>query len=473
MTFPRPQGYRQLLAATDPAPDGLSLEEPSAPSAASFDEMEVQALWFSGLLPDRYRTIEGQDVTIISPGEWNRGAGPDFLRATIELDGEKRTGGLEIDLTSTNWELHGHANNAAFDDVILHLVLEDAGPTFFTRTNADRSVPRAVIPQPEVLAALGKPRLTQALARPGRCLHPLAQMDDEAVEQLLAQACRHRFSLKARRFERIERTHGFSQALWESLADCLGFSANRLPMRLLAQRLPIKVLRPLNPLTRQALLFGCAGFLLPELHQEAPPESQRWLETLWQEWWKLRPEFEFPPERRPKWHLGGSRPGNHPQRRLAALAAAAEHWPRLLKEAGGKPPFSLLKKSLISFTDSFWDNHYTLKSSPTARPQALLGKSRTEEFLINTLFPLALDSPSARKAWEIFERRPAPSPNQKVKRCAERLFGTSTRSKPWLKLAWQQQGLLQIYQDFCLEDVSGCADCPFPEQLSNFQPDPR
>ena len=461
-----PLAYQRLLARTEP--DGSQLGEPAP--LPSIDEMEVQALWFSGLLPQHYETLEGEQVTVISPGEWNRGAGPDFLRATIEIDGEKRTGGLEIDLTSTNWELHGHSHNEAFNDVVLHLVLEDAGPTFFTRTTADRAIPRAVIPQKDVLEALGKPRLTQALAQPGRCLHPLASLADEAVEQLIAQACRHRFAQKAKRFRRMERAHGFSQAMWESLADCLGFSANRLPMRLLAQRLPVRHLLELEPLSRQALLFGCAGFLSPELYQEAPAESQRWLESLWHEWWKLRSEYEFPEDRRPQWSAGGARPGNHPQRRLAALQAAIAEWPSLVALARQPAPFAKFSKGLSGLSDDFWDRHFTLLSAEAKKPMALVGKSRVEEILTNLLYPLALESSDAGKVWEIFRQKRAPSPNQKVKRCSERLFGTSDRAKPWLKHAWQHQGLLQIYQDFCLEDISGCADCPFPEQLENFRP---
>ena len=37
-----------------------------------------------------------------------------------------------------------------------------------------------------------------------------------------------------------------------------------------------------------------------------------------------------------------------------------------------------------------------------------------------------------------------------------------------LPSAGEQQALLQIYRDFCLEDASECADCPFPEQLAQW-----
>lgn len=34
-----------------------------------------------------------------------------------------------------------------------------------------------------------------------------------------------------------------------------------------------------------------------------------------------------------------------------------------------------------------------------------------------------------------------------------------------IALQLQQQALLQIYEDFCLADGSGCEDCPSPGQM--------
>jgi hypothetical protein len=50
------------------------------------------------------------------------------------------------------------------------------------------------------------------------------------------------------------------------------------------------------------------------------------------------------------------------------------------------------------------------------------------------------------------------------------LFGSEVLAKPWQKSLAHQQALLQVYRDFCLEDTSDCAHCPFPEQLSQWQP---
>jgi hypothetical protein len=59
--------------------------------------------------------------------------------------------------------------------------------------------------------------------------------------------------------------------------------------------------------------------------------------------------------------------------------------------------------------------------------------------------------------------------NDRVKRCGIRLFGSSKASLPWMRRVCHHQALLQIYQDFCLEDFSGCHECPFPEQLAQWR----
>lgn len=447
--------YEELLRAT--GPEGVCREGEAEELP---EEMEVQSLWFSGLLGSEFVTTEGERVRILAPGEWNHGAGPDFQLATVEVAGRIASGPVEIDLEARNWERHGHDASEAFSGVVLHVVLAEEGVGYFTRTLENRAVPRIRIAPEVVREALGKPRLTQALARPGRCLTPLAGLAEGDLAKLLEEAGRHRAHRKAVRLQRVVRFQGRSQALWEAFAEALGYSRNRLPMRLVAQRLPVAVLRKLPPDEVPAVLFGAAGFLGPDLHEKAPPDSQAWVEELWKTWWQHRIEFEFSEERKLPWDRGASRPGNHPERRLAALAAAVAVWPSLLKAASESPPFSRFKKLATGLRDPFWDHHHTLTSKRSAKPVALLGESRLKEFLINTLYPMAVEN--EKSAWGAFRAVHGGAPNQKTRRCQERLFGNSERRFP---KAWEQQALLQIYQDFCLEDRGDCKECPFPEQL--------
>jgi len=72
-------------------------------------------------------------------------------------------------------------------------------------------------------------------------------------------------------------------------------------------------------------------------------------------------------------------------------------------------------------------------------------------------------------AWELYQKIPAPALSEKVDKASVRLFGDTAKRKRYLKKSWQHQALLQIYQDFCLRDVSDCKNCPFPEQLAQWQ----
>ena len=81
-----------------------------------------------------------------------------------------------------------------------------------------------------------------------------------------------------------------------------------------------------------------------------------------------------------------------------------------------------------------------------------------------------LDADRLASLWEEFTQLPALLDNQKVRRASLRLFGEDPlRAAPFQKRLFQQQGLLQVYEDYCLEDDSGCAECPFPEKLKEWR----
>ena len=63
---------------------------------------------------------------------------------------------------------------------------------------------------------------------------------------------------------------------------------------------------------------------------------------------------------------------------------------------------------------------------------------------------------------------PAMLDNQKTKLASLRLFGESPLARVFQKKLHHQQGLLQVYEDFCLQDDSSCANCPFPERLAQW-----
>lgn len=446
--------YSQLLSSLS----GAGLREEAIPLPS---ELELQSLFFAGHFGRDFVTQEGEEVRIIQFGEWNHGPGPDFLHCAIELDGKALQGPIELDTRPADWEAHGHSQNPEFDEVILHITVEPSAKERFTRTTEHRQIPQAQIPPP-LLAEILPPSVAQAPVTLGRCYFPLAEMPLPRLEELLKQAATYRAQKKAALFHCVAETHGYPQALWQALATALGFHQNRLAMTLLAQRAPLRLLRNLPPLERTAYLFGLAGFLAPDLPESAPAESRTWLRSLWTTWWKNRPH----PDPRPlPWKFAGIRPSNHPQRRLAALATLLNSWPTLERQS--RTSLADFAKTLEGMEDPFWSRHYTLTSRQTKQPIALFGRQRIQDFLANTLHPLRL-SENAEIHWPSYQKLPGGQPSEKVLRAAYRLLGDRPEKASLLKKAWQQQGILQVYQDFCLKDHSDCENCPFPEQLQNW-----
>ncbi|BCX48931.1 hypothetical protein HAHE_28390 [Haloferula helveola] len=450
--------YAQLLATTR----GGVAEAPAVPLPT---ELELQALWFAGAFGREFTDSDGRSVRIVQFGEWNRGAGPDFLHGAVEIDGETHTGAIELDTEPADWEAHGHGADPAFNGVVLHVVFRDSPVTSFTRTSEHRAVPRVRLSAEALEAVLQLPVREVAIARPGRCVHPLAGLSESSVQALLRQAAEHRAALKTRRFLHTTDAHGRDAALFQSVAESLGYRANALPMRLLAQRMPLAALKE-NTEAIPALLFGVAGFLSPDLHEKAPPDTRDYLRNLWDTWWKHRDRWE---SRQPlPWKMHGQRPANHPHRRVAALAALAANWPAFRQRALGRPfdPKKVMT-FLAELNDPFWTHRHTLSSRASDRPVALFGKSQAIEFVANHAAPLALHE-DPEFGWDELRKLPAGAKNEKVRRCAIRLFGSEETAGPWLRKAAHHQALLQIYHDFCLEDVTDCHNCPFPEQLSQW-----
>jgi hypothetical protein len=430
-------------------------------------ELELQALWFSGAFGREFRTTTGKPVRIVQFGEWNRGAGPDFVHAAVEVDGELLSGPLELDPEAGDWEAHGHSQNPEFRDVILHVVFRADARRIFTRTSEHREVPQVVISEPQISDALNRPQREVAIAHPGRCVAPLKSLPTGAIHRLLEEAAMLRATAKAKRWQRMADVHGSDAALFQATAETLGYRGNSLPMRLLAQRAPLTLLRS-EMQAAEAILFGTAGFLSADLHLKAPEDTRQYLRELWDTWWRNRARFEATGERLIPWKTHGQRPANHPHRRVGALSALVRVWPQYRRLALARP---FAAKPLIDFLQSldheFWSHRHTLTSAASAQRVALFGRSQALELISNHLAPLALlDHGMTFQAY--FKLRNS-APNEKVKRCAIRLFGSTKAAEPWLRRVCHHQALLQVYQDFCLEDVSDCRSCPFPEQLTQWR----
>jgi hypothetical protein len=434
-------------------------------------ELELQARWFAGDFGKHFISTAGDEIEVVQFGTWNREAGPDFRDAAIRINGgDPIRGCIEIDLLDRSWETHGHATNPAFDETALHVFVEKSDREFFTRTKSNRNVPQLHIDLaglPDAFSA------NTPLARPGRCQAPLKDLPEERVGNVLAAAAQFRLRQKAARIRHKIDSRGRDELLFQELAAALGYKENKLPFTLITQRLPLKSLREATP-DLESILFGVAGFLQTADLDVYKKSTRKYVRQLWDRWWPHRDELQRLILPGKIWRLSSTRPLNHPQRRLAALAILARDWPRL-QRALGKNSVGSAKHFFETLDHQFWNFHYTLTSKAAPKKMALIGEARVADILANVLFPfwLAQDlDPSAslgKNLWAEYAKLPAQLSNRRLETGATRLFGNDPRRKHFLKTVANQQGLLQIYEDFCMRDNSDCAQCPFPEQMKSWE----
>ena len=368
-------------------------------------ELELQARWFAGDFGKHFVTTTGDEIEIIQFGTWNREAGPDFRDAAIRINDNEPVGGcIEIDLLDRSWETHGHATNPAFEATVLHVFVERSGREFFTRTTSNRNVPQVCIDPATLQEAL---TANVPLARPGRCQAPLKDLPEERVRTLLEAAAQFRLRQKANRIRNKVDTHGRDETLFQEIASALGYKENKLPFTLLAQRFPLRFLRE-NLRNCEALLFGGAGFLDTSDLDVYKKSAREYVRQLWDGWWPHRDElqrFILPAN---TWRLSSTRPVNHPQRRLAALAILARDWPRL-QRASGKSSAAAANDFFQALEHPFWNFHYTVTAAASPKKMALIGESRVVDILANVLFPfwMAHDSrppnPASTGVWPEYE----------------------------------------------------------------------
>ncbi|MDZ4814985.1 MAG: DUF2851 family protein [Verrucomicrobiota bacterium] len=439
-------------------------------------ERLIQYIWHKQMLRSPLLSLDGQTIEVIQPGFWNKEAGPDFTRAVLRIDGVEFTGDVEIHIKAEDWMGHGHDLDRRYDGVILHVALIKGVRDYFTKTTENRLVPMVLIAQQLVSPLIDiyddfddSGFTDEVKVIPGRCSLPMAGMATQDINDILEVAGTERFILKARRLNRMLNRAGKTQALWECLLEALGYKSNKTAFKSLARFAPHHELENLPISHRHALLMGVAGFLPAGTLDTIPSANRSYVKDLWDVWWKYRGGYEDKMISLKSWKLSGLRPINHPQRRISAAAKLVPVVERILKELGRREGvFSLDKIKQPTLEDEFWSYHYTFTSAPSPKALAIIGPGRWRDIQINVLLPMAYAiAETDKRRDEVIQSLkglPAGEVNTVVRTASYRL-----RVPPrCLNKAIRQQGLHQVFHDFCLTDKTGCEKCLFPELIKRW-----
>ena len=439
-------------------------------------ERLLQAIWLhQRLRRDTLKASDGKNIRVIHPGFASLEGGPDFCDAFLQIGGDApRSGDVEIDLHPGGWRAHGHDRNKNFQNVLLHVVWDEAKPV--ENAPAVLSLKNVLdAPLAELSLSLENESLrTLPEALRGKCCAPLRELDEIQLTELFREAAQVRFENKAAQIRSRARDAGWEQALWENLFRALGYKHNVWPMQNLAEAKPRWFHGADSAFEIQALLLGTGG-LLPEELTRSQKSSDTYLRHVWDLWWRESDGFENFILPRAAWKFHGLRPANHPQRRLAL----ASHWlanekflSKIESWTAAEIPGKKLLNSLLEIfqveRDEFWSWHWTFKSARMKKPQPLLGAARVTDLAVNVILPWlwirANEGGNEKIRREVVRRFfawPAAEDNSILKLARQRLLGTSNARI--LKTAAAQQGLIQIVRDFCGHSNAACEECRFPE----------
>ena len=416
----------------------------------------LQGLFYSGELGDAFVSTQKDKIKILDFGQWNKKAGADFLHARFLLRGQLFEGSLLLTYKQEDQPSALDLTAPFLHFYSLPKTAEERTPEAkLSENDAPSALAEVLLPQDLLYPLLGKSKQADNYTG-SKAKTPLSSWSEERVSSLLYAAAAYRWEQKRDAIHRIADSLGWDQAFYESLAETLGYGRNKHLLRHLAQRLPFSQVQT----DTEAILFGCAGFLPPYLKEKTTPSAEALHQRLWETWWKRREEFEISPERLPAWEMSTTRPVNRPERRLAALCLIVQKWKEF------KPLFlepslhaTALIEAFANLSHPYWSRHITLPGHPLQSILALLGKEKALTLLINHLLP-AENTP---QAWQLFTRLKAPSLPTALKEKAGTLWGK--KSPLNLSLYWQQQGVLQLYYDFCLTPEKKAAYFPASLEL--------
>lgn len=393
-------------------------------------------------------TADGQALEILHPGEPNLHAGPDFFNARIRMNETLWAGNVEIHLNASDWLAHRHDTDPAYDNVILHVVLDE-----------DQRLCR---PNGEPLPCLVlRDRIPpQLLEKYFRLEHERTWIPCEKSIGAVPQIVRLNWldRLLVERLEQKTETiaqvvtaagHHWEEAFYRVLARSFGLKVNVEPFETLARALPLRLLAKHKDhlFQLEALLFGQAGLLAEKFEDDYP-------KALAKEYQFLQHKYDLQPLAAGQWKFFRLRPAGFPTIRLAQLAAlihrSAQLFSRLLETTNTQETEQLFTTEI----SEYWHTHFRFDKTAVRRTKPL-GREFVHLLLINTVAPFL---------FHYGRTKGLPDLQDRALRLLEELPAeANTVVDSWSKRgqrganAGQTQALLHLKTRYC--DLKRCLEC--------------
>ena len=289
-------------------------------------------------------------------------------------------------------------------------------------------------------------------ANPIACHKLITSVDRLILVSMLDTALINRLESKAQLILEVLKSNNnnWEQTTFQLLAKNFGFKVNGESFECLANALPYKYLlkQADNSVQVEALLFGQAGFLEPEVGDE-------YYQLLRREYKVLKTKFSLSTElKMAHWKFLRLRPANFPTLRIAQFAAIITSSNNLFSSIIDLNDRKQLKAIFEKPQSKYWVSHYRFnKIAKTTVPE--LGEASIGNIMINTVAPLLV-------AYSKFMG------DQRFLDYAIELLmqlkpEVNSITKNWAKLnvnamhAYDSQALIELYNSFCVP--KNCLSC--------------
>lgn len=399
----------------------------------------------------------GESLCILGVGMANKHAGPDFNQSKLCIGDRTWIGDVEIHLKSSDWLLHGHQDDPAYDAVILHVVYEHDQVIY----RKDGSlIPVLILKElfPEHLLLHYEGLIHSIHSFP--CEKQIHSIDPIIINGFLSRMMIERLAQKSDLvFDHLAKVKGdWEGTFYHFLAKSFGFKVNEIPFELLATSLPLSVIRKHldHPSQVEALVFGQAGFLFGSFKDAYPRKLKK-------EYQFLQKKYGLRPIGVGSWRFLRMRPQNFPTLRLAQFCALLLKSDRLFSRVLELEELAELKLLLQELpVNPYWKTHYHFQKE-TKKVEIQLGQRSVLHLIMNAvcLFAAAYgkysDQPDLmNRGLQLLEQMPAES---------NVIIRHYQQAGVVVKNAFFSQAVLQLNKYYCAQKK--CLNCGIGIKILN------
>jgi len=409
-------------------------------------------LWKYGLYDQkRLKDPEQNEITVLNPGEYNRDSGPDFFNARISIGGTVWAGNIEIHTKASHFDLHGHQNDPAFNNVILHVVAENDRKIFNSRGDEILTAEISFDPvyYEKYISLVNNPYIIA-------CQDYVPETDPVLLRHWLNVLMIERLQAKSESILKIFSDTGrdWEETFYRLLTRYFGFRVNTEPFEMLASALPFRIIRKHsdNIFQIEALLFGTAGFLESGLFREAIKDE--YYNDLIREYKILSAKYSLNPLHGWIWKFSRLRPSNFPTIRLSQLAVMLSVTGGLFSRVLGAADIRDMRGLFEVPATSYWDDHFVFGKISRSFTKHT-GAQAADLLLINSVIPMIFVYGQQRDSQEIWER--ALTFLESIPPEENSIISEWQGSGIISESAFYSQALIQLRNEYCKK--RRCLDC--------------